>query len=365
MKKILSVRKSVSNCPVTIYSVARSLNLSHTTVSMALRGSTKVKEKTRQRVEEVARRMGYRPNQAARSLKQGYLNRIALIIPMQGNYMDLIMRFDELCTDHGYEAVIMNLSMDPRKVQKTFEHILQAGFVAVAAFVWNYSEVSGLLHEFSAQLRPIVLLSPDSSFIPEPGFFCVKNSYYDAFQALADRMIQSGHRKICFAYPDNVGYVKSYERIGRMIRERLSLSGSDFDPALPYRQSGINTGLNDGYLLGRTLGRRRGEVTACICIQDSAAIGLCRGLQEEGIRVPLDFSVSGCGNLGASAYLGVSLSSVEMHFVKFAEKAWEYIYSRLQGESSQAEAVTVQAEAVFRESITMAPVQPASLLTLS
>lgn len=355
MSKILSRKKNLQSCSVTIYDIAKSLGLSHTTVSLALRRSPKVKEKTRELVEKAAKRLGYRPNQNARCLKQGYLNRIALIIPVRGNYVDLIIRFDELCTDHGYEAVVMNLSTDPEKVKNTFEHILQSGFAAVAAFVWNFSEVSGILHEFSAQSRPIVILGPDSSFTPEPGFFSVRNSYYNAFKTLAERMIQLGHRKICFAYPGNVGYVKSYEKITQMIRELLKQVGTDYDPALIYRQTGPNTGLHDGYILGRTLHQKKPEVTACICIQDSAAIGLCRGLQETGIRVPVDFSVSGCGNWESTPYLGVSLSSVEMRFAEFAEKAWAYIYSRLQGGDEVMETAVLQAEAVIRESIGLAP----------
>ena len=53
---------------VTIYDVAKALNISTATVHRALSGKETIHEKTRERVLEMVDRLGYRPNRLARSL---------------------------------------------------------------------------------------------------------------------------------------------------------------------------------------------------------------------------------------------------------------------------------------------------------
>ncbi|WP_439685509.1 HTH lacI-type domain-containing protein [Cupriavidus oxalaticus] len=66
---------------VTIRDVARSLNISHTTVSRALADSPKISEKTRQRVRQEAERLGYVPSASARNMRGRRSSLVGLVIP--------------------------------------------------------------------------------------------------------------------------------------------------------------------------------------------------------------------------------------------------------------------------------------------
>lgn len=66
---------------VTIIDVARAANVSRTTVSNVLNGNGGYSEETRQSVVEAARRLGYKPNLAARSLITRSSRLIGLILP--------------------------------------------------------------------------------------------------------------------------------------------------------------------------------------------------------------------------------------------------------------------------------------------
>jgi len=87
---------------VTIYDIAEKAKLSHTTVSMALRNKSSVKEATRERVQILAKRMGYRPNQIALSLKKGCYKRIAFLTTDYSGFTEMITRFGGFCSDAGY-----------------------------------------------------------------------------------------------------------------------------------------------------------------------------------------------------------------------------------------------------------------------
>ncbi|MFA5689356.1 MAG: LacI family DNA-binding transcriptional regulator [Kiritimatiellales bacterium] len=65
----------------TIYTIARQCGVSHATVSLALRNSSLVAEKTRKRIQAVADEVGFRPNRLALSLKTGKSRVIGFVLP--------------------------------------------------------------------------------------------------------------------------------------------------------------------------------------------------------------------------------------------------------------------------------------------
>ncbi|MGL4239473.1 MAG: LacI family DNA-binding transcriptional regulator, partial [Beijerinckiaceae bacterium] len=66
---------------MSIRTLARTLDLSITTVSRALAGYSDVSKATQDRVKAAAQSMGYRPNASARNLKLGKANAMGLVMP--------------------------------------------------------------------------------------------------------------------------------------------------------------------------------------------------------------------------------------------------------------------------------------------
>ena len=67
---------------MSLKAIASALGLSVTTVSRALNGYDDVAEETRLRIQQEARRRGYRPNAVARRLKTGRANAVGLLFPV-------------------------------------------------------------------------------------------------------------------------------------------------------------------------------------------------------------------------------------------------------------------------------------------
>ncbi|MBZ9599653.1 MULTISPECIES: LacI family DNA-binding transcriptional regulator [Streptomyces] len=76
---------------VTLLDVARAAGVSKSTVSDALQGSGRVAEATRDRVHEVAERLGYRPNSAARRLRRASTGAVGLYLPQTATRLDYYM----------------------------------------------------------------------------------------------------------------------------------------------------------------------------------------------------------------------------------------------------------------------------------
>ena len=64
----------------TIRDVAKAAGVSVSTVSRALNGYQDVNEKTRRRIQETSRQLGYIPNQSAKNLSSKTAKNVALLI---------------------------------------------------------------------------------------------------------------------------------------------------------------------------------------------------------------------------------------------------------------------------------------------
>ncbi len=92
--------------------LAKHLNLSPTTVSRALNGYPEVGESTRKRVDEEARRFGYRPNAHARRLATGRAHAIGYVLPADKSLMidplfsDFVSGATDVYAAHGFDVML-------------------------------------------------------------------------------------------------------------------------------------------------------------------------------------------------------------------------------------------------------------------
>src|SRR5687767_5027400 len=93
---------------VTIKDIARTLKLSVSTVSRALRGGSEIKKETQELVLELAGRLQYSPNPIALSLKEKRSKVIGVIVPEIANTFcsSTIAGIEEVAYSGGYHVTI-------------------------------------------------------------------------------------------------------------------------------------------------------------------------------------------------------------------------------------------------------------------
>lgn len=104
---------------IRLVDIAKKLDLTKVSVSKALRDHPDISEKTRQKVKEVAREMGYRPNLVARSLTSQKSQTIGVIIPKMANYFfaPVIEGIYNSANNSDYD-VVLGISLEDEKLEK-------------------------------------------------------------------------------------------------------------------------------------------------------------------------------------------------------------------------------------------------------
>src|ERR1700761_779761 len=102
---------------VTIYDLARKLNISIATVSRALKDDPVVSKKTKKKIADLAQEMGYRSNNFARNLRTSRTNTIGVIIPRINSYFmsAVIAGMENIANHEGYNLIISQSSESVEK----------------------------------------------------------------------------------------------------------------------------------------------------------------------------------------------------------------------------------------------------------
>jgi LacI family transcriptional regulator len=122
-----------SSHTVTIKDVARAAGVSASTVSRALSGKIPVDAQTLQRIRRETKRLGYRPNFLARSLKEGCSKTIGLIVPDITNpvFPAVALGAETEAVRHGFQVYLAHSHEDAEKEAVLANLLVQNGAAGI------------------------------------------------------------------------------------------------------------------------------------------------------------------------------------------------------------------------------------------
>lgn len=150
--------------------VAELAGVSPTTVSRVINNKGYLSEKTKQKVQEAMKTLGYKPNNLARGLQGKSAQLIGLIFPNISNifYSELIEYLEIELFKHGYKVIICNSQNDPAKEREYIE-MLEAnqvdGIISSShnLGIDDYERVAAPIIAFDRNLAPnITIISSDN-----------------------------------------------------------------------------------------------------------------------------------------------------------------------------------------------------------
>ncbi len=331
--------------------VARLAGVSVSTVSRVLNGSGLVDEKTRSTVQSAIKKLNYKPNLLAYSLRARSSRMIGVILPeMQSIHSSFLQYVGESCMKRGYSVLVgmhCNECERERALIDEFQRRNVDGLILYPAI--DEQNVSNDLLEYVTV--PIVLY--EHSFA-DNRLGNVSFNNYEAGVTAAKYLLSLGHRNVgCTVGPMGMKYIKDrfwgfhdgLKDMGIEIQKR-NIYECDFN----YQVSNIVSGEDAvRYFVD---GRDRSEVpTAIWAHNDNVAIGIIKELHRRGIRIPQEMSVVGMDNISLTDMIYPPLTTIGQPVPKMAEKAVAMLVKEIESKGGyKAETIVMEPELVIRES---------------
>jgi LacI family transcriptional regulator len=332
--------------PVTIKDVAQLSGVSAATVTRALQGHPRVRVSTRERVEDAARRLGYRPDHAARALVTGMSHTIGLLVPTIRDpyWAEVAAGIEPAAAEAGFGVLIASGYGDPVRAGRTLDVLLGNrvdGIIVTAAagvaeprlaqtmelptVVVGLDPPVGRLELEGARSAPVdTLVEAGQRHRVSAGLSQVGFDDLEAGMMAAQHLLELGHRRIAFlAGPRTLATVL---RIGgvRAVLERAGLS-------LAGVFSGGDT-VEQGREAGLELLRGDRDFTAVVAFNDLLATGLMRAARTLGVDVPGQLSVAGFDDVALASLVEPALTTVRAPKHEMGARATELLMEQMKGD---------------------------------
>lgn len=330
---------------VTAKQIARQLNLSEAAVSMALNHKPGVSTRTRHRVLETAKSLGYdfskhsSPGTSPGLIYFLYYNKLDIFtMPF---FKELIRGVEDAIDNSGYRLCHQHLyAIDD--IEEQLERLSLPGSDGIILLGTQMTRED--FAPFAFLNHPIVLVDTGISSVKAD---CVQINNMEGARAATDYLIKKRHRQ--------PGYLRSCYPLNNF-EERAD----GFFKAI--RQNGMSPSHSVIHCLGSTVDAAYADMLAVLdageplasCYfadNDDLAIGAMKALKERGYRIPEDISLIGFDNTPFSAYVDPPLTTVNVPKYYMGQLAAQRILSVLKAAEFHPVKVEVTANLIIRGSV--------------
>lgn len=342
-KKSRKSAAKLSSSPVSLRALADSLCLSPATVSFVMNRSAvadTIPQETQERIFAAARKLHYRPNFFARSLRTQRSLTVGVMVPE---------------VSEGYAAMVMSGIED---------HLLQEGYFY---FVASHRHRPDLIDEYPKLLLarsvdgliavdtplrvnmsiPVVTISGHNGV---RGVSNILLNHQRAAELALQHLVSLGHSQIAFIKGQE--FSSDTEARWSAIKEAAQGLGLKVSGRLTMQLEGDNATPELGYQVTKRLLAGGRPFTALFAFNDISALGAIQALREHGLRVPQDVSVIGFDDILSAAFSSPRLTTVRQPLRKMGVIAAETLLQRITqpGKDAYVREIMVEPELIVRDS---------------
>ena len=307
----------------TIQDVARAAGVHPGTVSRALNPELagRITPETTRRVEDVAARLGYVPDQFGRNLRTRRSHTIGVLIPDLENpvFPPIVRGIEDTLRMAGYEALVANTD-DSAEREEQLIGLLKArhcdGFI-VASSRRDDPAVASLV----GSATPVVLVNRMVDAVAAS----VASDDAAGMRAAVAHLVELGHTAIAHVTGPAALSMTQVRRTA--FEEAMRAAGLSADPELV--ETADRYAVDEGNRACTRLLERR-TPTAVIAGNDMIAIGCYAALRSRGARCPADVSVVGFNDMLLAGFLDPPLTTVAIPQYDIGASAAELILGRIE-----------------------------------
>jgi LacI family transcriptional regulator len=330
---------------VTIYDIARALNISASTVSRGLKDHPHVRKEMKKKILATAGKMGYQQNKFASNLRQKQTFTIGVVIPRLDSYFmsSAISGMEKIANDSGYNLII---SQSQELLKKESACISTLFHTRVDGLLVSLSYETKDLNHFNIVFKkniPVVFF--DRVFEHPKCRSVVINNYKAGYEATSHlisqgctNIVHMGGSLIRNVYADRYsGYKQAMMDNGLEINDR-SLMISD-----------LNHGA--GISMTKILMQNKKIPDGIFVANDTTAVSVICELRQAGVRIPEDICIIGFNDDPISRVVEPRLSTVHYPGREMGEISAATLISLLKGaQSEMLNSIVLSHELIVRQS---------------
>jgi LacI family transcriptional regulator len=303
----------VKTSVITIRDVAKESGFSSTTVSIVLNDAPLARyipPATKKRIEKAAKKLGYRPNMFARSLRGKRSHTIGVMVfDMTDPYCTLILRgIENTLYQSSYLPILTDVHNEGSRFERYLEMLLDRRVEALIVLAnWLFVNID-VLADLEKSSIPSVMIARELQ--TDTVSSVIVDNEMGAYSAI-EHLHSLGHRKIAFIRGPKTLADSAPRWQG--IRSFAKSTGLALDPRLivdlPESGDPISS-FEAGHKLTEELIKQKRPFTALMAFDDMTAFGAIRALAKAGLRVPEHCSVIGFDDVAASSLYTPALTTI-------------------------------------------------------
>ena len=310
---------------VSMKDISAACGVSVATVSKALNDHRDIGEKTKERIRQTAKEMGYFPNSAAQALKTNRTYNIGVLFVDEArsglthDYFSYVLdSFKRTAEEYGYDITFINCSKSDRNRMSYLEHAKHRGVdgVVVACIDFHDPEIMELVRS------DIPVVTIDYIFNNR---MAVVSDNVNGMNQLLTYVYDKGHRRIAYIHGADsavtqsrlTSFYKTAKDLGLEIPEEYILEAA-------YR--------NTKETFKRTLELLDlPQPPTCILYPDDfASYGGMNAIQARGLRIPEDISVVGYDGIPAARHIEPKLTTLKQDTERIGSEAARSLISLIE-----------------------------------
>ena len=333
---------------ITIYDIAKHLDISAATVSRGLKNNPAINKNTRKKIADAAKEMGYRSNTFASSLRSKKTNTFGVIVPRLNSYFvaSVLAGMEDVANKEGYNLIISQSLESSAKEIANAHTLFNSRVDGLLVSLAYDSENINHLKPFFKKNIPVVFF--DRTFLHNESTSVLIDNYRAAYD-ITKHLLDQGCKRIMHlagnvlrnVYADRLrGYKDAMQDYHLAFDEKLVLT-SRLD-----EEAGAAAA---DYILSMDKTLRPDGVFSS---NDTAAVHCMIKLKSAGITIPGDIAFAGFNNDPISKIAEPNLTTVNYSGHLIGEAAVMSLINHINGISSitTTNTIILRADIIIRNS---------------
>lgn len=310
---------------VTIKEVAAAAGVSTSTVSRVISGNSRISEATSKRVLEMMDKLGYHPNQIARSLVSQSTRIIGVVMPGATRetlanpfFPEALRGISDAASKDNYFVLLSVQEEGDGDLR--FEDLIRKGMVDGIIMLYSKRE-DKFFETLKTRKFPFVMVGKPQK---NGKFSYVDNDNVAAAYEATEHLLKRGRKRIAMVTGPRELMVSldRFEGYKRALFDHELEIDEDLLVYAPFSADG-------GAEAAEGLLKQKNRPDGILFSDDMQAMGAIRTFRKNQVRVPEDIAVLGFNNIPAAEFISPSLTSIEINPFELGYEAAEMLIDQL------------------------------------